>query len=133
MKFNFGATIHRVVRLDIADPVFEKDKTEIRLQWKPRLNLLLDELSKRGISQLLVEGGPTVIASFLKERLVDEVCVYIAPKILGAQGGVGINQQMAELAEIFGLYYFDTKLFGDDVRLTGLSKKALDEVLIAEG
>jgi len=74
--------------------------------------------------------GPTVIASFLRERLVDEVCVYIAPKILGAQGSVGINQPMAELAESFDLHYVDTKRFGDDIRLTGLSKKALDEISI---
>ena len=46
MKFNFGATIHRVVRLDIADAVFEKGTTEIRDHWKPRLNLLLNELRK---------------------------------------------------------------------------------------
>ncbi|GAH97326.1 unnamed protein product, partial [marine sediment metagenome] len=49
------------------------------------LCFLLDELSKRGIAQLLVEGGPTVISSFLREGLADEICVYIAPKILGRQ------------------------------------------------
>ena len=102
-------------------------------QFQSNLCFLLDELSKRDIPQLLVEGGPTVIASFLKERLVDEVCIYIAPKILGAQGVVGINQQMAELAESFNLSYFDTKRLGNDVRLTGLSRKALDEILITEG
>lgn len=99
-------------------------------QGRSNIYFLLDKLSKRGIFQLLVEGGPTVIASFLKERLVDEICVYIAPKILGAQGGVGINQPIAELAESFDLHYVDTKRFGDDVRLTGLSKKALDEISI---
>ncbi|GMR17910.1 MAG: hypothetical protein BMS9Abin33_0305 [Gammaproteobacteria bacterium] len=46
MKFNFGAAIHRVIRLDIADPVFEKGTVEIRPQWKPRLQLLLNELNK---------------------------------------------------------------------------------------
>ena len=94
------------------------------------IDFLLDELSKRGIAQLLVEGGPTVIASFLKEQLADEICVYIAPKILGPQGSVDIAKPMAELAEAVGLHYVDTKRFGDDVRLTGLSKKALAEILI---
>jgi uncharacterized repeat protein (TIGR01451 family) len=46
LKFNFGASIHRVVGLDIADAVFEPGTTEIRVQWKPRLALLLDELKK---------------------------------------------------------------------------------------
>lgn len=46
MKFNFGATIHRVIRLDVAGPVFEKNSDEMRMQWRPRLKLLLSELSK---------------------------------------------------------------------------------------
>ncbi|WP_303906204.1 isopeptide-forming domain-containing fimbrial protein [Thiohalomonas denitrificans] len=46
MRFNFGATAHRVVRLDVADGVFEPDSTEMRLQWKPRMELLLEELRK---------------------------------------------------------------------------------------
>ncbi|HIJ51897.1 MAG TPA: bifunctional diaminohydroxyphosphoribosylaminopyrimidine deaminase/5-amino-6-(5-phosphoribosylamino)uracil reductase RibD [Planctomycetes bacterium] len=97
---------------------------------RSNLYFLTSELAKRGIAQLLVEGGPTVIASFLKQRLADEIVVYITPKILGAQGGVGINPPMAELTEAVDLYNVDIKRFGDDVRLTGLSKKALDEISI---
>jgi hypothetical protein len=46
IKFNFGATLHRVVRLDIADGVFEPGSTEMREQWKPRIEMLLGELRK---------------------------------------------------------------------------------------
>jgi hypothetical protein len=46
IKFNFGATLHRVVRLDIADGVFEPESTEMREQWKPRIETLLSELRK---------------------------------------------------------------------------------------
>ncbi len=46
IKFNFGATLHRVVSLDIADGVFEPGSTEMRQQWKPRLEILLSELGK---------------------------------------------------------------------------------------
>jgi diaminohydroxyphosphoribosylaminopyrimidine deaminase/5-amino-6-(5-phosphoribosylamino)uracil reductase len=99
-------------------------------QGQSNLHFLTSELSKRGIAQLLVEGGPTVIASFLKEQLADEVCVYIAPKVLGPQGSVDIAKPMAELAEAVGLHYVDTRRFGGDVRLTGLSKKAIEEILI---
>jgi hypothetical protein len=41
---NFAASIHRVVGLDIADPIFEPDSTELRGQWAPRIVLLLDQL-----------------------------------------------------------------------------------------
>lgn len=46
MKFNFGATIHRVVSIDIADGVFEPETTGLRLQWQPRVDRLLEELGK---------------------------------------------------------------------------------------
>jgi hypothetical protein len=46
LRFNFGASIHRVVGLDIADAVFEPNSIEMRPQWKPRINLLFDELRK---------------------------------------------------------------------------------------
>jgi hypothetical protein len=46
LRFNFGASIHRVVGVDLSDPVFEPGTTEIRVQWRPRLDLLLEELLK---------------------------------------------------------------------------------------
>lgn len=96
---------------------------------RSNLYYLLDELSNRGIAQLLVEGGPTVIASFLKERLTDQIIVYITPKVLGAAGGLGISPSMAEFTESFDLCHVDTRQFGEDVRLSGLSKKAIDAIL----
>jgi diaminohydroxyphosphoribosylaminopyrimidine deaminase/5-amino-6-(5-phosphoribosylamino)uracil reductase len=102
-------------------------------QGRCNIDFLLDELSRRGIAQLLVEGGSTVITSFLKQGLADEICVYIAPKILGGPGSVDISGPMAELTEAVGLYYVDIKRLGDDVRITGFSKKAIDEISIVEG
>ena len=98
------------------------------MEGRSNLQFLLDELSKRGIGHLLVEGGPRVLTSFLKEQLADEIVVYIAPKILGAQGSVDITGPMAELTQAVGLHYVDIERFGDDVRLTG---KALSEISIS--
>jgi hypothetical protein len=46
LRVNFGASIHRVVAIDLADAAFEPGTSEIRVQWRPRLNLLLEELRK---------------------------------------------------------------------------------------
>jgi uncharacterized repeat protein (TIGR01451 family) len=46
LRFNFGASIHRVVGLDIADAVFHPNSTEMRAQWQPRVQLLIEELRK---------------------------------------------------------------------------------------
>ena len=64
----------------------------------------------------------------MKQGLADEICVYIAPKILGSQGNANITQPMAELSEAVGLHNVDIKHFGDDVRITGFSKKAIDKL-----
>ncbi len=102
-------------------------------QGQSNLHFLLDDLSRRGIAQLLVEGGPTVISSFLREGLADEICVYIAPKILGRQGAVDIAGPMRELTDAVGLHCVDIKNFDGDVRIRGLSKKTLDELSLTEG
>jgi uncharacterized repeat protein (TIGR01451 family) len=46
LRFNFGASIHRVVAIDLSDAVFEPGATEIRVQWRPRIDILLEELRK---------------------------------------------------------------------------------------
>jgi len=95
---------------------------------RSNLHYLLAELSHRGISQLLVEGGPTILTSFLRENLADEIIVYIAPKILGSQSSVGITGPMAELSQAVGLHNVEIERFGDDVRFRGLTEKAIDEI-----
>jgi len=39
---------------------------------------------------------------------------------------------MAELTESFGLHYVNIKRFGSDIRLAGLSEKALDQISVIE-
>jgi len=46
LRINFGASIHRVIGLDVADPVFEPESVEMREMWRPRIGLLLEELEK---------------------------------------------------------------------------------------
>ncbi len=46
LRMNFGATIDRVVSLDLVDAVFRPGSTLVREQWMPRIDLLLEELSK---------------------------------------------------------------------------------------
>ena len=102
-------------------------------QGQSNLYFVFDELAKRNITQLLVEGGPTVIASFLKERFVDEIHIYICPKILGSQGGANITEPTAELTKAVGLHYVDIKRFGDDICLAGFSESALRGLSIIKG
>lgn len=49
------------------------------------LGALLDELGRRGVARLLVEGGGEVIHSFLAARLADELFVFVADLVLGGR------------------------------------------------
>jgi diaminohydroxyphosphoribosylaminopyrimidine deaminase/5-amino-6-(5-phosphoribosylamino)uracil reductase len=85
----------------------------------PDLRFLLDELGRRGVQQVLVEGGPQVAASFLQEALVDELCVYVAPIVLGAAGTADLGAPLAQLDRVIGLHHVQSKAFGEDVRISG--------------
>ena len=52
---------------------------------KNRVDLphLLAQLGKKGISSIMVEGGSQVITSFLESRLVDQMIITIAPRLVG--------------------------------------------------
>jgi diaminohydroxyphosphoribosylaminopyrimidine deaminase/5-amino-6-(5-phosphoribosylamino)uracil reductase len=97
---------------------------------RSNLNFLLWQLSKRGIQHLLVEGGPTVIGSFLKENLADEIVVYIAPRILGASGNAGIAERPDECVR---LCCADVKRIGEDIRINGLTKSGVQAAGISKG
>ena len=74
------------------------------------LNKMLEILFKRGINNLMVEGGSRVIWSFLKNKLVDEMFVYIGPIIIGGDktptlaGGKGIKNEPI-LLEVIDVQY----------------------------
>ncbi|MCZ6795686.1 MAG: bifunctional diaminohydroxyphosphoribosylaminopyrimidine deaminase/5-amino-6-(5-phosphoribosylamino)uracil reductase RibD [Planctomycetota bacterium] len=85
------------------------------------LEALLDELGSRGISQLLVEGGGRLAASFLALGLVQEVAAYVAPRLLGGAGapspvgGVGLGP----LGECPALRVLEERRLGRDRLIRG--------------
>lgn len=54
-----------------------------------RLLDLLEELGRRRMTNVLVEGGSRVLGSLFDAQEVDEVHVFVAPKLFGGQGAVG--------------------------------------------
>ncbi len=91
---------------------------------RSNLHFIINELSKRSVQRLLVEGGPTVIGSFLKAKLGDEVVIYVAPKILDAKGTADISGATDNLR----LCRADIKHIRDDIRITGLTEAGIEEI-----
>jgi fimbrial isopeptide formation D2 family protein/uncharacterized repeat protein (TIGR01451 family) len=81
LRFNFGATIHHVVSMDIADGAFEPKSTELRMQWRPRIDLLLKELRKApGVLRL------SYLADVEDEGLVEKRLKELKKEISGKWG-----------------------------------------------
>jgi hypothetical protein len=69
LKFNFGASIHRVIGIDLSDAAFTPGTTEIRVQWQPRLDLLLEELRKAPAVLRLSYVADTEDAALVQRRV----------------------------------------------------------------
>ncbi|HSN70884.1 MAG TPA: hypothetical protein VLT59_05215, partial [Steroidobacteraceae bacterium] len=100
LRVNFGASIHRVIGLDMADAVFEPGTTEMRLQWQPRIDLLVAELKKAPavlrlsyVADLedpnLVEARLEAVKSMIMRAWEAEECCYelaIEPEVFWRLG-----------------------------------------------
>ena len=67
---------------------------------------LVDQLHARGLTQLLTEGGPSLLGSLTAAGLVDELCYTIAPHLVGGEhprtvgaDGVPATLELALLVE----------------------------------
>jgi hypothetical protein len=69
LRINFGASIHRVVGLDIASAIFEPGTVDMRQQWLPRVDLLIEELQKGPAVLRLSYVADVEEASLVKRRL----------------------------------------------------------------
>ncbi len=60
------------------------------LEMSGDLGAVLDDLGRRGVLQLLVEGGATVAHEFHMAGLVDRYVMYLAPAIFGGDDATGL-------------------------------------------
>ena len=82
------------------------------------LNAVLEDLGQREINELWVEAGATLTGSFLSQRLVDEIVIYLAPKILGAAArGMFQIPGLENLGDAVRLKWSDIRQLGDDLRI----------------
>jgi hypothetical protein len=95
LRFQFGASIHRVIGLDLADAVFEPGTTEMRSQWRPRIALLIGELEKApGILRL------SYVADVEDKALVEDRLAAIEKLIVEAWEAAGGDELTIE-PEVF--------------------------------
>ncbi len=85
-----------------------------------RLDLpaVLGELARRGINEVQVEAGATLAGALLRQGLVDELLLYVAPVLLGEQGlPLFAGVEPMSMAERIGFTCVETRAIGRDWRL----------------
>jgi diaminohydroxyphosphoribosylaminopyrimidine deaminase/5-amino-6-(5-phosphoribosylamino)uracil reductase len=80
---------------------------------------VLDELGRRGVLQVLVEGGATVAHAFHAGGLVDRYVVYVAPAVFGGDDALGLFRGPAAptIGSLPRGRFESVCVLGDDVRL----------------
>jgi len=89
------------------------------LEWHGSLDDLLTELGGRGIVQLMVEGGASVVGSFHAAGLVDRYVLYLAPALFGgsdAKSAIGAATAPT-IADIWRGRFESIERVGDDLRI----------------
>lgn len=86
-----------------------------------QLSGLMKRLGEMNITSLLIEGGGRVSGSALKAGIVDKVCFFYAPKILGGDDGIPVCAGVGP------------ERMKDVIRLNGTSVRRFDEDILVEG
>jgi diaminohydroxyphosphoribosylaminopyrimidine deaminase/5-amino-6-(5-phosphoribosylamino)uracil reductase len=85
----------------------------------PKVDLpaMLHNLARREVNELHVEAGEKLNGSLIREGLVDEFLIYLAPKLMGQGLGMAAFGPLAQLSDALALTFTSTALCGADLRV----------------
>lgn len=84
---------------------------------KVDLAAMLRDLGQREINELHVEAGYQLNGSLVREALVDELLVYLAPKLIGQGRGMAQWGPLDALAQALPLEFRSSTMVGPDLRI----------------
>lgn len=84
---------------------------------KVDLAAMLKDLGRRGVNELHVEAGHKLNGSLIREKLVDEFLVYLAPRLLGQGMGIAHFGPLTALADGLALDFKSVERIGPDIRI----------------
>ena len=86
-------------------------------QGQVDLPALIDKLARDGVNELHVEAGATLNAALLQTGLVDELLLYLAPKLLGPGRDLAALPALQQLSQARVMRFEDVYRVGDDLCL----------------
>ena len=81
------------------------------------LPALLRDLARRQVNELHVEAGHKLNGSLVREGLVDEFLLYLAPKLIGQGRGMAQFGPLQQLSDALSLNFAEPTLVGPDLRI----------------
>ena len=85
---------------------------------KVDLHAVLRTLAERGCNEVLVEAGAGLSGAFWRAGLVDELIVYMAPRLLGSQARPLMQLPFESMSEAMDVAVTDMRAIGQDWRIT---------------
>jgi diaminohydroxyphosphoribosylaminopyrimidine deaminase/5-amino-6-(5-phosphoribosylamino)uracil reductase len=82
------------------------------------LKALLKELALRQCNEVLIETGATLAGEFVRQGLVDEMILYMAPCFMGSDARPLLNWPIDTMADKQNVIILDNRCVGQDIRLT---------------
>lgn len=86
-------------------------------EGKVDLSAMVHDLGRRQVNELHVEAGHKLNGSLLRAGLVDELLVYLAPKLIGEGLGMARLAPLIALSEAHALAFHSIDRVGDDLRI----------------
>ncbi|MEO8022833.1 bifunctional diaminohydroxyphosphoribosylaminopyrimidine deaminase/5-amino-6-(5-phosphoribosylamino)uracil reductase RibD [Polaromonas sp.] len=86
-------------------------------QGKVDLAAMLRDLARREVNELHVEAGHKLNGSLIREGLVDEFVVYLAPKLIGQGADIASFGPITELSQAVNLDFRSSDRLGPDLRI----------------
>ena len=87
---------------------------------KVDLTAMLTDLAQREVNEVHLEAGAALNGSFLREQLVDEVLLYLAPTLLGQGLGLSNLGPLSALSQGVAMRWLPPSMVGPDIRLRGI-------------
>jgi diaminohydroxyphosphoribosylaminopyrimidine deaminase / 5-amino-6-(5-phosphoribosylamino)uracil reductase len=82
------------------------------------LPAVLDRLGELELNEVLVEAGATLAGELLRQSLIDELLLYVGPRLLGPDGRALVTlPKLAGLAAAPAFAFFEMQQLGEDLRL----------------
>lgn len=106
---------------DAENPLPIADSKNVSVHYcdtaRPEPAAVLRALAAQNCNDILLEAGPTLAGAFLQQGLIDELIVYMAPKLLGSNARPLLHLPIELMQDSIELRLNSVRLIGDDLRI----------------